>query len=49
MTAIGKLLVRSLISVERVAVATVIAVWRSSTDPPCSHAAAVLFGRAGGL
>jgi len=26
-----------------------IAVSRSSTNPPCSHTAAVLFGQAGGL
>jgi hypothetical protein len=46
-TAFGKLLVRSLISVEAVAVVMAIAVSRSSTDRPCSHVAAVLFGQAG--
>ena len=40
---------RSLISVEAVAFAMAIAVSRSSTDPPCSHAASVLFDQAGGL
>jgi hypothetical protein len=47
--AFGKLLVRSLISVEAVAVAMATAESRSSTDPPFSHAVAVIFGLAGGL
>lgn len=49
MAAFGKLLVRSLISVEAVTVAMATAESRSSTDSPCCYTVVVIFGQAGGL